>query len=66
MKKPRDIPTVYFKEMLVSVPEGARLLKSKRRAWWREFTFLLTKPAGEGKRGDHLVMSCPCKFERIN
>ena len=71
MKKPRDVPTDYFKEMLASAPDGARLLKSARprllggRAWWRDFTFMLTKPAkGGGKLGDYLIMSCPCKFER--
>ena len=70
MKCPKDVMARDFKEMLKNAPKKATLLRSTRvrtslgRSCWRDFIFLLNAPHGKGKRGDFLIMQCPCKFER--
>jgi ligand-binding sensor domain-containing protein len=62
---PRDVFPADFEEMMYEAhKEGRVMLRSKRRLWWRDFTFLFNreqKRRGE-KLGDTIVYSLACKF----
>jgi len=46
--------------MKIADKDGRVLLRSKRIAWWREFTFLVNK---QPRLGDLVIQSLPTKFK---